>query len=364
MSPFLSQRRMAIVSISFVIVLIYLFFIAVKLYRSEASFVVRDVATSHSSAGVDLSIFGISTGAQTGYQDTYHVIEYLRSIEVLTDLDAHFHLRDRYSSSNTDILQRLWSWSTIEDFLELYRKHLTLTYDSTTNITYISFDCSDSAMSQQIVSFLLLKGTHFLNHQNQELAKAKLQVAQGIIEQSKEKMDAAIAAVERFQAEYNVVDPQSDIATQTGIVAHLEGQLVEKTNQLNQLMAYLNQDAFEIVNLRQQIAEIKDSLKRVRSRMTGRNQNRLNELAFQFARLKAAADFASTSYQQTVIQFEIAKLDIQKESKILETITRPSRPQGYIYPNRPNIAVTALFLIFAITKILQLLWAVIQDHKD
>ncbi|NCC84813.1 MAG: hypothetical protein EOM03_11915 [Clostridia bacterium] len=356
-----SPRRGALVLIPLCIALLYIFLIAVKLYRSESAFVVRDLSDTQTT-GVDLGIFGLSTSS--GNQDAYHVIEHLRSMDVLDQIDAAFKLRDRYTSFDTDILERLWPWSTKEDFLAIYRKHLIVAYDPLTNITRISFDSSDPDLSTKILTFLLDKGTSFLNELNKERAQAKTHIAQSMLEQNRDNMDQAIAKVEAFQVEHRLVDPNTDISTQSGIVARLEGELVAKTAELNQLRSYLNPDTFEVAKLRKEISEIKAALDKSKSRMTGQQQNKLNELVFEFQRLKAEADFAMKAYEQTLIQYEVARLEARKESKIFEVLYSPTRPDGHVYPNRIMLTLSAVFLIFAVAKIIQLLWAVVQDHKD
>jgi capsular polysaccharide transport system permease protein len=343
------------------IALIYIFFTAVKLYRSESAYVVRDLSTAQ-TAGIDLGIFGLNTS--TGNQDAYHVIEYLRSMEVLEQVEAAFVLKKRYTSFETDILQRLWSWSSKEDFLELFRKHLIITYDSMTNVTHITFDSNDPRLARDVLAFLLEKGTVFLNTLNKERAEAKTRIAESMLTKNRASMDQAVSRVESFQVEHRLVDPNQAIATQSEIVAHLEGELVAKTAELNQLSSYLNPDTFDVARLRKEIAEIKAALDRSKSRMTGQKHEQLNELAFEFQRLKAEADFAMKAYEQTLIQYEVAKLEAQNESKIFEVLYAPTLPDGHVYPDRLVLTLSAIFLIFAVAKIIQLLWAVVQDHKD
>jgi capsular polysaccharide transport system permease protein len=343
------------------IALIYIFVIAVKLYRSESAYVVRDLATTQ-SVGVDLGIFGLNTA--TGNQDAYHVIEYLRSMEILEQVEERFELKKRYTSFATDILERLWPWSSREDFLELFRKHLIMAYDPMTNITHITFDSSDPKLAKNVLAFLLEKGTLFLNTLNKERAEAKTRIAWSMLEKNRASMDKAVSRVESFQVEHRLVDPNQAISTQSGIVAHLEGELVAKTAELNQLASYLNSDTFDVARLRKEIAEIKAALERSKSRMTGQEHEQLNELAFEFQRLKAEADFAMKAYEQTLIQYEVAKLEAQNESKIFEVLYAPTLPDGHVYPQRFILTLSAIFLIFALAKIIQLLWAVVQDHKD
>ena len=140
------------------IVITYLFGFAIEKYRSESKFVICDLSTKE-NFGVDLGIF--STAVSSRKQDASIVMEYLRSLDLLNKLEQRFHLRDRYRSVETDILDRLYSFSTDEDFLELYRKNLKLVYDELSGITSIAFEISDPQLSKDILNFFCSKARNF-----------------------------------------------------------------------------------------------------------------------------------------------------------------------------------------------------------
>ncbi len=359
--PTLSLRRLAMVLIPLAVALAYIFFFSVELYRSESAYVVRDLSSTQ-ELGVDLGILGV--GASSGKQDVSIVMEYLRSQDVLKQVDARYHLDERYHSSRTDILDRLWSWSSSEDFLGLYRKRLNVWHDDLTGITHIAFDSSDRKLARDVLVCLLDLGVEFLNNLNRQRAATKTRVAGDQLRENRAALDAAIADVEAFQSAHQLVDPAADVSVQNSIIANLEGSLVQKTAEYNQLRSYMSGDSLEVEKVSRELAEIRAALHKAKNRLTGRVQGPLNERMFEFQRLKDEVTFATKAYEQTLIQYEVAKIEADKESKMFETISTPTFPDGHVFPQRARATATAVFLIFALAKILQLLWAVVQDHKD
>ena len=343
------------------IVITYLFGFAIEKYRSESKFVICDLSTKD-NYGVDLGIF--STAVSSRKQDVSIVIEYLSSLDLLNKLDQRFHLSDRYRSAQTDILDRLYSFSTYEDFLELYRKNLKLVYDELSGITSIAFEISAPQLSKDILEFLLQQGEEFSNKLNRQRAEKKIAFAASQLDMNKRKLDRSIMQVEDFQDRHMLVDPSADVAVQNNIIGSLEALLVEKTAEKNQLLSYMVPDAIEVRHLKKEIHELKSAMAKSKAKLSGAPKERLNDLLFDYQILKNEMDFATEVYKKTLVQYEVSKIEAMQESKLFEVIAVPNMPDGHIYPQRIKIIATAIVLIGLFYKIVSLIWAVIQDHKD
>ena len=343
------------------IVIAYLFGFAIEKYRSESKYVICDLSTKE-NFGLDLGIF--STAVSSRKQDASIVMEYLRSLDLLNKLDQRFHLRDRYRSVETDILDRLYSFSTDEDFLELYRKNLKIVYDELSGITSIAYDISAPQLSKNILEFLLQEGEAFSNRLNRQRAEKKIAFAASQLTMNKRKLDRSIMQVEDFQDRHMLVDPSADVAVQNNIIGNLEALIVEKTAEKNQLLSYMVPDAIEIQHLKKEIHELKSALSKSKARLSGAPKERLNDLLFDYQILKNEMDFATEVYKKTLVQYEVSKIEAMQESKLFEVIAVPNMPDGHVYPQRIKIIATAIVLIGLFYKIVSLVWAVIQDHKD
>lgn len=343
------------------IIIIYVTCFANEKYRSNSSYMIRDLSANE-SLGVDLGIFGTSASSQT--QDANIVVEYLRSMDMLKKLDRRFNLKAYYGSDKTEPLERLYWFATQEDLLELYRKNLSIVPDELTGLTHIAFESTDPERAATILRFLLDAGETFLNQLNRQRAEKKIAFAQSQLEQNKTKLDAAIAVLESFQNEHRLVDPSADVAIKNNIIANIETSIVERTAEYNQLISYMSRDSIDALKLQKQIDELKTALDKTKSKLSGADPKRLNDLLFEYQKLKNEVDFATEVYKKTLVQYEASRIEAMQQSKIFEVIAAPHLPDGSVYPKRLRIILTSFLIILGIYKITRLVLAVVKDHKD
>ena len=343
------------------VVIAYLYVFCVEKYSSSSVYRIQDNGSNKSMA-VDLGIFGGAASSQK--QDSGVLESYLSSYDTLTLVEKKFNFNAHYHSLQTDILDRLFSFSSRKDFLEVFRKNLSIIHDDMTGLTTITFFDSDPARARNVVKFLLNQGEIFLNRLNQQNAAKKLAFISEQLQKNRDAMDRKIKTLEAFQNKHRLLDPQADVEIQHSIIATLESRLVEKNAELNQLRKFMNKDAYEVERLADEIQEFKDAMTKAKAKLTGKKELRLNDLLFQHKKLQAEVDFASEVYKQTLVQCEVSRIEVVQEAKQLEIITLPTLPDEYTSPNKPKTLATAAVLLLIFYKISQLVMAVIKDHKD
>lgn len=355
------RKQFLFLILPFVIFLTYAEFFAIEKYRSASTYVIRDLSTNE-TMGVDLGIFGV--GGSNQQLDAGIVVHFLQSMDMFNRIDNRFSLKARYRSAQTDILERLIVNPSAEDFLDLYRKNLKIVPDASNGITIIAFESTDPEMAQSILQYLLESGEAFLNELNRKRAEKKIAFATSQLEQNKTKLDTAIQYLEDFQNKHRIVDPSADMAVKNSIIATLEASIVEKTAEYNQLISYMSPDTIDALKLKKHIAELKAALDRTKATLSGTNATRLNDLMFAYQKLKNDVDFATEVYKNTLVQYEVLRIETLQESKIFEVVATPTLPDGHVYPRRIRMTLTAIILILVGYKIVMLIWSVIKDHKD
>ena len=127
----------------------------------------------------------------------------------------------------------------------------------------------------------------------------------------------------------------------------------------------MSPDMIDALKLKKEIEELQAALKKTKNRLLGGDKkNPLNELMFEYEKLKNDVDFATEVYKQTLVQYELNKIEVLQDSKVFEVISTPQRPDGHVYPMRLKMTVTAITLLLIVYYSAMLLWAIIQDHKD
>jgi capsular polysaccharide transport system permease protein len=167
-----------------------------------------------------------------------------------------------------------------------------------------------------------------------------------------------------FQNQHKMIDPSADMAIKNEIIGNLEASIVQKTAEYNQLISYMSRDTIDAMQLEMQITELKAALNKTKAELSGSDATRLNDLMFNYQKLKSDVDFATEVYKKTLVECEVLRIEAVQESKIFEVVAMPTLPDGYVYPRRLRMTLTTIVLILVGYKIVMLIGAVVKDHRD
>lgn len=346
---------------AFAIIAIYVVFVRSELYLSTSATIVKDLTNSAPEIGGMQLFSAVSTSS---IQDSRIVQDYLSSYDELERLDAQFHLNEHYHSDAVDPLDRLYGFSTREDFLALYQKRLELVFEETSGILTIGFLHTDPVVAQAVVKELINDANERINQYNHIVGEKKLSFITKQVGLNKEELNDSITALETFQNSHTLLDPTADAQMQGGIVAELEASLVEKQSKLGELNNYMNEKSFEIVRLKHEIAELKKALAKIRKTMASGDESSLNAVIFEYERLKNNVEFNKEIYKQSLIELESIKAEISKNAKMLLVLVQPYLPDGYTYPRKADAILTLVLVLGLLYGIISLIESIIKEHFD
>lgn len=348
--------------VAFIVSVIYVLFIESERYQSSSSVLLKDLSSSQSSSGFDLSLLGASTSSQM--QDSMVLETYLKSPELLDKLDKKFDLRKYYESDELDFINRLHNNSTKEEFLEKYLENIVVLYDQLSGILQISFYHTNPESSQKILNFILKEAENQINKYNQINTQKYLNFVNQSLEESKKTLDKSIDNLEDYQNKNLILNPTANAEAATGIISGLEAELVKKRAVLEQLKQYMSDKSFDVINLKSEIEAIQKSIKNEKSKLTGKGNSKLNLVIFEFERLKNQVEFEKEKYKQTLIQYEVAKSDMEKDAKTLQIVVQPNLPDGHTIPDRPISIINIIIVLSLFFGIVSIIIAIVKDHRD
>lgn len=341
---------------------LYVLFLKSELYESKTALMVRDLSQSSTASSLGLSLLGMGNSSQL--QDSKIVEEYLRSLEVFTIVDKKFHLTRHYKSDAIDFFDRLPQDATKEDVLEFYNKHLKIYYDEASGILSVAFSHVNPKESQNILEFLVKIVDYQINEFNRKKAKKQLKFLQEEFKKAKEKMEESSMALETYQNKHLLLNPSTEATSSSGLIAELEAKLAKKKIEYATKRSYLNEDNFELVNLQNEIKQIKKSIEKTKHSLTGDKNNTLNKTLIGYERLKMNLDINTEVYKNALMQLEATKIEVAKNAKTLSVLSKPNLPDGYTYPNKPKAFITILILTLLGYGIVAMLSQIIKDHKE
>ncbi|WP_304544100.1 hypothetical protein [Sulfurimonas microaerophilic] len=340
----------------------YVVFLKSELYESKTALVVRDMNQNPTSSTLGLSLLGMGSSSQL--QDSKIVEEYLKSLDVYTLVDQKFHLTQHYKSDAIDFVERLPEDATQEKVLDFYNKHLVVYYDEVSGILSVAFAHVDPKKAQEILEFLVQNVDYQINEFNRKKAKKQLKFIEGEFAKAREKMENSSAQLEAYQNKHLLLDPTAEATSSSGIIAELEVSLTQKQIEYATKKSYLNEDNFELVNLKNEIRQIKQTIAKTKKSLTGNEDNPLNKVLIAYEKLKMQLEFDTEVYKNALIQLETTKIDVVKNDKTLSVLSKPNLPDGYTYPNKPKVFITILIITLLMYGIFSMLSQIIKDHKE
>lgn len=341
---------------------IYVFFIAEKKYQSKAEFMVQKI---NSPSNISMPFAGLITGqVSSEKQDSYIIDSYLRSFKTFKYIEEKFKLKEYYISKKTDILERLKKDSPIEYFYSLYKKNLKFEFDENNNIVSLYFSINEPELAKNILDELLNISNEYLNDMNKENALIEKNFIETQISLNEEKLKKVEKELKDFQKTKKILDPELDIKFNQTFLTELLKEKIIKKSEFNLKEKYLNSNSPELLLLKEELKEINKNIKKIEEKFYLNKENSLNELFFEFQYLKNRLELEKTIYKETLISFELTKIDTIKQSKKIEIISNPFVAEKEIYPNKLILFLSITVLTIMLFWIFKFIQALIKEHKE
>lgn len=354
-------RFVLIFLIPFLLLTSYVVVLQTELYNSSSTILVKDLQGTATPSDL---MSALLPSASSNMQDSMLLDKYIKSEEMFRKIDKEFDLRKHYESDILDMVERLYSFSTMEDVLSLYKKRVLINYDELSSTLEIEFLHADPAMAQKILNFILLNAAETLNVYNKQNGNILLDFVKGQERQNKQLLNDAIKELLAYQNAHRTIDPSIDIEAKSTILAELEAILVKTETKYNGLKQYMHTQSVDLKLLRGEIGILKAKIREVKSKLAGSGKSELNENLVDFETLKANLEFAKERYKQTLIQLDMAMIQSTQNSKNLIVVTQPTLSDFYSQPNKLKSIVTLFFMLLLIYGIVSMIHSIIKDHRD
>lgn len=351
-----------LVIIPWEIITFYTVAIAKPRYVSESKVVVKQ--TNDNSVGTGSGLIAMLGGVSTSVEDSHYLTNYILSNDMLKKLDVEFKFRENYRVNGVDFFNELKSEPTQEELLAYFKKHVKVELDITTNILSIKTEAFEPEYALKLNKALLEQSEFFVNHISQKMASEQTAFAEKQLADAEAQLEKAKTDVLNYQNHNQILDPESSARALNSLIAGLEANLSSLRTEERQLLSYLNPTAPQVVSLRSQIKAVEQQVAQERAKLTSPANNRLNSQALQFEQIKADAKFAEEKYKLALTALEKARLETARKMKNLIVISSPFKAEEALYPRKGYIIWTSLIFLLIFYGFVQLILAIIRDHKD
>ena len=357
----------------------YYFAIAADRFVSEARFAVRSNEAQMADA------LGMITGmpAATVVSDSYIVSDYVKSREMVAELEKRLPLRAIYSDPAADFLYRLDPEVSREKLVEYWEKRIDVFYDSTKNTIAVEVEAFRPEHAQRLAAEIVVIVRELVNSLSGQARSDAVQFAASELARAELRVRGARQAMLDFRVAHNDLDPTVTATAALALVAQLEGERSKLTSDLASVAGYLSPDAPQVQVMKAKIAAIEAEIARARGQISHGTAAGLRPglpAAGSAAAAGAAAtpalasvvgdyqgvlldqEFAEKAYAAAQASLERARAEADRTQSYLAIYMNPAIADSAARPRRP----LAIFIVFTFAAII---WAIaalialtVKDH--
>ncbi|MBM19051.1 MAG: lipopolysaccharide biosynthesis protein [Stappia sp.] len=317
----------------------YFLLIASDRYVAGASFSVRSMDNTVPGGDFLGAISGLSSVGTTT-TDSFILLQYLHSREIVEKVEKEFDLRAAFSRPGVDFAYRLDPQAPIEDLVDYWRDMVSPSYDNTSAISKFEVQAFTPADAEAIAALVVKHSQDLINRLSAQAREDAVQFAKRETASAELRLKVIRDRMRQFRTSSSAVDPAASAAAQVELVASIEGRLVELRARLGTLESSLSDDAPSVVQLRKQIAALEQQLLEKQTEVNEdvpdplRSGGGLSALLSDYEKLKVDLEFAQKAYAASLSALERARAEADRQQRFLAVFESPSVPELALYPYR------------------------------
>jgi capsular polysaccharide transport system permease protein len=333
-------------------------------YVSGAGFAVRGM-----EAGNGTDFLGAVTGlASTGSttSDSYILLDYLKSRDLVEKLEREFPLRQHYAMPAADVLSRLDPSAEIERVVDYWRRHITTSFAPTTGIVKFEIEAFTPGEAQRLAERVLFHSQALVNEISLQARRDALAHAEDEVVRAEARLKQALESIRAFREAERAIDPVGAARAQTELIAGLERQLMDVRARIAALAPSVARDAPSLRNLMRQAEALEQQIASARAGASpdaqGRSGARLSGQLASFETLETERSFAQKAYASAFSSLEKARIEAGRQQRYLAVYSAPAVPQYPLYPRRLVNSLVLLGGLCAAWGIGALIAYAVRDH--
>ena len=344
---------------------LYYALIAADQYAVEVRFAVRSNSSSASSGDVFGAFSGFSAPGST-MADSYIVIDYMKSRELVDKLDKKIALKKIYSTDRADWFARFNPSLSVEELLEYWRHMIKASFDNMTQIVAIEVRAFTAEDAKTVATAVLEQSEQLINDLSTRARDDAVKSAQGDVKRMEELLKKNRGALSIFRDTKEEFDPVKQVEARYSILSKLEEQLSASKTKMASLKAFMGDEAPSVTVLKSEIKAIERQVEEERSKLgskkTEAGQQSLGGLIANYEELLVDREFSEKAYTSALSSLERARADADRQQRYLAAFVRPTLPEEAIYPQRILGTLTVLALASLLWALGVLVSYAIRDH--
>lgn len=341
---------------------VYFGVLASDIYISESRFVVR--APGKPNASPLGSILGAG-GLASASDDSYAVVDYVRSRNALSDSNKDGMVRRIYSEPGISAIDRFDSPFRGQSNEQLYRyfgNKVDIAFDSSSQVTTLRVSAYSPGDARALNERLLERSEQLINRLSERGRTDAIQSSQIQVEDARRKARNAIIALGQFRNSSGIIDPEKQASINLQMISKLQDALLAEQTQLAQLEAFTPNNP-QIPASRVRIRVLQREIARQSGNVAGAPKS-LSAAATRYQQLQFDSEFAGKQLAVALAALQEAENDARRKQIYVERIAEPNLPDYPLEPRRIRNVLATLVLSLLAWGVLVTLTAGIREHRD
>lgn len=331
---------------------------ATNMYVSEARFSLRGPEGGGSTDV--LALLGQSGGSTTA--DAYVVQDYIRSMGLLQTLDSRLDLKTHYQSDPGDLFSRLSKDASAEEFLRYYQKTTHIAFEPTTGIFTLTVRAYEPEVARDISQEILTLSEGLVNQLRDRALDDALELAHTELDHAEQQVSTLRERMKQFRQRSELLNPEAAAGALVSLLATLEAEAVKTRTEMAEARSYMREDSARINALKARIAALEGQIDAEKNRLTGPDQQVLNDVMADYEKLAIEREFAEKRYTSALTSLEAARIRAESQSRYLVAFSPPTLPDESLWPRRSRSVILAFVSANLLFGIVSLIIAAIREH--
>lgn len=368
--PAARTRRFPIRSLSFAIVVlipvvlavIYFFFIAADQYVAEFRFALRAVEPIRAEMG---GIFQGNIPPSPVSVDSYAVVQYLGSRDVIEDLEKKLDLRAMFSRPEADWLARLDVAASIEELVRYWKNQIDAFYDISIGTIVVRARAFTPDDALQLAQGVLASAEQLVNDLSARARRDTLRNSEREVRNGERRLKGALARLREFRDREGIIDPRKTADATQALAGRIRDEIVRTDTELSTVKHYMRADAPSVRMLEARMQSLQGQLRSVESEVTDTEKSRsevLSRVMGTYEHLESERNFAEKAYQHALEALDRARMNAERQQVYLAGFVQPSLPEEPLYPRRLRDVGVVLLLSCAAWLISAVVIQIVREH--
>ena len=359
--PFRLLSIVVVVAVPAILAGVYYFLIAADQYVAEFRFALRTVEPVRIDAG---SILGAAAPSPVGV-DSYAVVQYIASRDILDDLGKTLDLREMFSRSDADWLARLELPVTVEELVRYWKGQVDAFFDVTNGTIVVRARAFTPDDALKLAQGILSSSERLVNDLSARARRDTLRSSEKEVHRAERRLKTALARLSEFRDREGLIDPRKTADATQALAGRIRDDIVRSQTEMATVRHYMRADAPSVKMLEARVQSLQTQLRSVESEVTDTEKSRsevLSRVMGSYERLESERSFAEKAYQHALEALDRSRLNADRQQVYIAGFVQPSLPEEALYPRRLRMVGMIVFLCCAIWLIGAFIVQTVREH--